>query len=499
MNTETSDSIPLLPAEAFDSLPEWARTYILCLQVTIRNQQIEIQQFKARVHDLETRLSKDSSNSSKPPSSDGLKKKTKSLRQKSGKKPGGQKGRVGKGLAQVKNPNVIVTHTIANCINCRLGLDDVTGVIAEIRQVFEIPEPKVVVTEHRVEEKECPCCLAKNRAVFPENIRGPVQYGERIQALVTYFANQHFIPVDRLCQMLEDIFGIALSSGTCANVEEKLFNNLEPFEASLKTHLLASLVLHFDETGMRCEKKLHWVHVASSQLATLYTMHPRRGKEAMDEAGILPAFNGTAVHDHWFPYFSFKQLKHGLCNTHHMRELTFVHEQEKEEWAKEMRDLLSLARKEVERCEEQEELSKETLLQIETSYTQIINDGFKYHLGLTPLPKSKRGKQKQRTGKNLLDRLHEKRDCVLRFMYDFSVPFSNNQGEQDIRMVKLKQKISGCFRKRRGGQIFCRIRSYISTARKQGWNIWNALADAIKGSPWILEINQETATQAIAV
>ena len=271
------------------------------------------------------------------------------------------------------------------------------------------------------------------------------------------------------------------------------------FEASLKAYLLAARVLHFDETGMRCEKKLHWVHVASSQLATLYTMHAKRGQEAMDAAGILPVFQGIAVHDHWFPYFAYSQLKHGLCNAHHLRELIFVYEQEKEDWAKRMYDLLISANREVENHVEQGALPPKVVLRIEQAYQQIITEGLMYHASLPSLPTGKRGKQKQRDGKNLLDRLHEKRDCVLRFIHDFSVPFTNNQGERDIRMVKLKQKIAGCFRAFTGGEIFCRVRSYISTARKQGWNIWDALADAIRGSPRLLIIDQQTATHIIAV
>jgi transposase len=499
MNSDTTFSAPTLSGEVFDALPESIRSYIRYLEATIQKQQIRIQQLETRVHELEARLSKNSSNSSKPPGSDGLKKKPKSQREQSGKKPGGQQGHVGKGLAQVAAPDVVVTHSPTSCHGCGSGLDAVTGSCAEKRQVFDIPQPKVEVTEHWVEEKKCPCCGVMNRATFPENIKGPVQYGERVQALTAYFAHQHFIPVDRLCQIFEDIFGIALSPGTCANVDEKLFHKLESFETSLKIHLLAARVLHFDETGMRCEKKLQWVHVASSQLATLYTIHSKRGQEAMDAADILPRFKGVAVHDHWFPYFTYEQVSHGLCNAHHLRELTFIHEQEKEGWAKQMKDLLIFANREVEKCREQGFLSGETLLQIEKSYTQLITEGLEYHSCLTPLPTGKRGRQKQRDGKNLLDRLKEKRDCVLRFMYDFSVPFTNNQGEQDIRMVKLKQKISGCFRKLRGGQIFCRIRSYISTARKQGWNIWDALADAIRGAPWLLEIEQVTAPQMSAV
>lgn len=495
MYSDTTFSTPTLSGAVFDSLPDSIRSYIRYLEATIRQQQVRIQQLETRVHELETRLSKNSSNSSKPPSSDGLKRKPKSLRGKSDKKPGGQQGRVGKGLAQVEHPDAVVIHAPTGCNGCGTSLDAVSGFCAERRQVFEIPQPRIEITEHQALEKKCPYCGESTRALFPENIRGPVQYGDRVRALVAYFSHEHFIPVDRVCEIFEDIFGVALSPGTCANVDKHLFANLESFEAGLKTHLLAARVLHFDETGMRCEKKLHWVHVASSEMATLYTIHAKRGQEAMEAAGILPRYQGIAVHDHWFPYFCFQQLTHGLCNAHHLRELVFVHEQEGEEWAKRMFELLIETNKEVEKHAAQGVLCPETLMQIEQSYQQILIEGFAYHALLPPLPTGKRGKQKQRDGKNLLDRLNEKRDCVLRFARDFSVPFTNNQGERDIRMVKLKQKIAGCFRAFNGGQIFCRIRSYISTARKQGWNIWGALADAVRGSPRLLANDQPAIAQ----
>ena len=348
MNDPTG-SVPGLSGEVFDSLPASIRSYIRYLEATIQQQQIRIQQLETRVQDLEARLSKNSSNSSKPPSSDGLKRKPKSLRNQSGKKPGGQQGHVGKGLAQVANPDLVVTHAPTSCNGCGSSLGQVAGVCAEARQIFDLPQPKIEITEHRALEKQCPCCGELNRANFPENVRGPVQYGERVQALAAYFAHQHFIPVDRVCEIFEDIFGIAISPGTCSNIDEKLFQKLESFES----------------------------------------------------------------------------------------------------------------------C--------------------------------APLPKGKRGRQKQRDGKNLLDRFQEYRSSVLLFMYDFAVPFTNNQGEQDIRMVKLKQKIAGCLRTPKGGQIFCRIRSYLSTARKQGWNIWDALSKAIKGCPRLLEVRREVIPLLIAV
>src|ERR1700739_2683302 len=215
-------SIPVLSGEMFDALPEPIRIYIRYLEG-------RIQQLEAEVHDLKDRLSKDSSNSSKPPSSDSLKRKPKSLRKQSCKKSGGQQGHIGKGLAQVSHPDVIVTHTPSNCTDCGSNLHDVDGVTAERRQVFDIPQPKINVTEHRVEEKQCPCCGKQTRASFPENIKGPVQYGDRIRALIAYFSHQHFIPVDRVCEIFEDIFGMSISPGTCANIDEQLFANLEVF------------------------------------------------------------------------------------------------------------------------------------------------------------------------------------------------------------------------------------------------------------------------------
>jgi transposase len=498
MNSANTPSFEILFREAYSSLPEACRSYITFIeatnkqkQITIDQHEIVIQQLQFRVKGLEASLAKDSTNSSKPPSSDGLKKKkTKSLRGKSGKKQGAQHGHAGKCLSQVANPNFIVPHAPSSCHGCGHDLSEVNGVCAEKRQSFDIPQPKIEVTEHQALEKRCPCCGELTRGAFPSNIRGPVQYGERIQALTAYFSHQQFIPVDRLCQMFEDVFGVSISPGTCAKIDEKLFEQLASFEISLKIYLLASRILHFDESGLRCSSKLHWVHVVSSQFATLYTFHAKRGIEAMEDAGILPIFQGIGAHDHWFPYFSFKNMKHALCNTHHSRELTFIYEHEKERWAKSMQDLLILAKNAVELHLEQGALPPDILHNIEETYAHILDEGLKYHLSLPPLPKGTRGKQKQRDGKNLLDRLKGKQDCVLRFMYDFSVPFTNNLAEQDIRMVKLKQKISGSFRVFRGGQIFCRIRSYISTARKQGWNILDALTDALIGKPRLLEINQ---------
>ena len=457
-------------------------------QATIEKQSLRIQQLELKVRDLEARVSKNSSNSSKPPSSDGFQKppKTSSQRVKSGKKPGGQKGHNGKYLKQVENPDHIILHSPEACRKCSYDLSDLQALNYEKRQVFEIPIPKTEVTEHRAENKICPSCQAISKGVFPDNVSGPVQYGDRVKALAVYFSNQHLIPLDRLCQIFEEIFHISLSSGTCSNIDNKLFKHLELFESNLKAHLIAEAVLHFDETGIRCNKKLHWVHVASSDIATFYGIHSKRGREAIDDFNILPCFKGVAVHDHWFPYFSYKHIFHGLCNAHHLRELKYVYEHEKEDWASDMSKLLLQAKRLVLNFSEYICIPAKYKSLVEREYSKIIDNGFEYHKQLAPLNKGSRGRQKQRIGKNLLDRLKNHQASVLRFLDDLAVPFTNNQGERDIRMVKLKAKISGCFRTIQGGEIFCRIRSYISTARKQKWKILPAIMDAVKGSPRLL-------------
>jgi len=306
------------------SLPSWAQELI--------------SQLMSRIDELEAQIAKNSSNSSKPPSSNGFKRPPKSERGRSGKKPGAQKGHVGKTLEQVQKPDHIITHSPRSCASCGHILKNEEGTSIEKRQVFDLPEPKVEVTEHRIEVKKCPCCGETSKGVFPESVTAHTQYGKRIQALSAYFSHQHFLPFDRLSQMFKDIFRIDISPGTCANIDYRLFKRLKTFENSLKEHLINSQVLHFDETGMRCNKRMYWTHVASSEKATFFGMHIKRGRDAINAFNILSKFKGIAIHDHWFPYFSYKHIQHGLCNAHHLRELTFVYEHEKEAWAKDMKE-----------------------------------------------------------------------------------------------------------------------------------------------------------------
>jgi transposase len=483
MELGINKSEKVLVENMLPSLPPAVRSYIHLLEITLEQQQVQIQQLQTRIAHLEAIISKNSSNSSKPPSSDGLKRKTKSLREKSGKKPGAQYGHPGKGLSPVSNPDQIITHGPQACQGCGADLSQEKGTCVDQRQVFDIPPPKIEVIQHEALQKRCPQCGMQNRGNFPQGVRGLVQYGERVQGLSAYFSHQQFIPVDRLGQVFEDVFNLSLSAGTCSKIDKQLFNQLEPFEQNLTSFLLKEPVLYFDESGVRCDKKLHWTHVACTQKATLYHFHAKRGQEAIESMGILPTFKGIAVHDEWQPYFKYQQGLHALCNAHLLRELTFIHEHEKEEWAKPMKDLLLRAKKEVDKHLEKGKLPQKVINKLEETYHQIIGQGKAYHAGLPALAKGKAGKQKQRAGKNLLDRLEHKEESVLRFMKNFSVNFTNNQSEQDIRMIKVKQKVSGCFRTLEGGNTFCRIRSYLSTARKQQWNILEALTNAIRGDP----------------
>ena len=498
MNKNFAKQIPGLPEEVVNSLPAPVVAYIRFLEGYIEQQNTlieklnsQVKQLTVQVKELEAKLSKNSSNSDKPPNSDGFNKplKTQSLRDTSGKKPGGQQGHTGNTLKQVKNPDHIVVHAPKACSLCGYNLSSVKEekIMEEKRQVFDIPEPKIEITEHCISAKNCPCCGKITNGLFPEEAVASAQYGERIQTLATYFTHQHFMPFERLSQMFEDIFGIKISQGTIANIDQKLFEKLKHFEENLKIHLLKSKILHVDETGIKCNKKTNWIHVTSSTLATFFGVHSKRGREATDVFDIMPKFKGIVMHDHWQPYFAYKNVQHLLCNAHHLRDLTFVFEHEKEEWANDMKKLLLRAKQMTEEHVQDGSLPAEKIETIIKEYNEIIFQGFLYHENLPSLLQQKRGKLKQRAGKNLVNRLANYQISVLQFINDLSLPFTNNQAEQDIRMVKLKQKISGSFRKLQRIEIFCRIRSYISTARKQSWNIFEAIVKAIQGTPQLLD------------
>ena len=441
----------------------------------ISEQGAKIDEQTARIKELEEQLAKNSRNSSKPPSSDGLKKgspKSRSLRNKSGKKSGGQKGHKGQTLKQSDAPDKLVKHTLDSCHHCYSSLANVDIWEFIKRQVFEIPQPQLEITEHQSEVKIYPHCHNKNSAQFPDGVKAPVQYGENVKAMVAYLSQSQLIPQKRLQQLFKDIFDLPISTSTIENTCKAINQNLEDFEQAVLRKILASDLKHLDETGLRVLSKTDWLHVASNNEATYYHVSEKR-------KSLLSGLKGIVVHDHWKPYFQIPNVHHSLCNAHHLRELN-ARIDNGELWAYHMkRWMISTLNMKHEYGEEGIPQAKQNrLLKI---YDDIVARGLKYHESLTELPRKnkRRGKRAKRKGHNLLLRLKNFRDATTRFITEWHIPFTNNLTEQDLRMMKVQQKISGCFRSWGGARIFARHRTLISTARKQGWNIFKTIKQAI--------------------
>lgn len=437
-----------------------------------------------RVQELEDRISRDSHNSSKPPSSDGMRKTPKSLRQKSDKSSGGQKGHVGTTLCLSDTPNTIVVHTPSHCQQCGNGLESVASHSFSRRQVYDLPPLSLVVTEHRTFKKVCPGCQSVNEAPFPEGVPQSVQYGTRLKAICVYLQQYQLLPFQRTQELLSDLCGCPISEGTLANCLITCHEQLADVESRIKRAIHEAPVGHFDETGIRIQKRLHWLHTASTTSLTFLSTHAKRGKAALDAIGILPNFRGTAIHDAFASYFGYS-CSHGLCNAHLLRELLFFKEQKGYPWAEPFLTLLLCIKESVQiaRSHQNSSLSTTDLTRFEENYQALLDEGLQMHPEM--VPSGKRGRPKQSPAHNLLMRLTTHRKAVLRFMYDFRVCFDNNQAERDLRMAKVRQKISGCFRSCDHAQIFCRIRGYISTLRKQGISVMMALQRAFQGDPII--------------
>ena len=435
----------------------------------------------ARVNELEGRQRKDSHNSSKPPSSDGLSKKPKSLRQSCGRKSGGQAGHPGSTLKRAATPDVIVTHRLPDhCDGCGARLDaQADGIIGDRRQVFDLVQPVLQVTEHRGYELLC-CCGRQHRSEFPAHVTAPLQYGPVLKSTLVYLTQQQLLPLQRTTQIMSDLFGVWLSQGSVHASIVEAAQTLEPEVAQIAAAVRSAPVAHFDETGQRVGARLRWLHSASTSDLTWYGAHDKRGRIAMDAFGILPAFKGVAVHDGLAAYRDY-DCTHGLCNSHHLRELIYLEETTTQTWPRQMIDFLLRAKK----CADAARLTQSPLTTMQLSdwcrqYETILTHGERDN---PPCVRTNRlrGRIKQSPARNLLLRLRRYADDVLRFLYDLRVPFDNNQAERDIRMPKLKQKTSGCFRTIAGAEAFCTIRSYISTLRKQGRDVFLALTLAFQG------------------
>ena len=433
-------------------------------------------ELRERIAELERRLNKNSSNSSKPPSSDGLKKppRAQSLRGKSGKKSGGQVGHRGGTLKQVANPDRIEPHETDRCRHCRAGLTPamITGVAK--RQVFDLPEPRLEVTEHRASIYGCAECGRRTTADFPEGVSSPAQYGPRVKAVAIYLNVQQLIPEDRVAQAMQDLFGAGrLCPASLVGWGKKKAVEWAGVAAQIAALLAKAPVRNLDETGLRVGGKLQWLHTASTPALTSYRVTEKRGEVTEGLEG------GVIVHDHFKPYYSLPGVGHALCNAHHLRELKALIEIEKEPWARQMRDLLVDAVKAVREAVAQgatglTDAVRGSLLR---RYNNIVRRGLAFHREQPKLSRAAgaRGRTPLRPGHNLLNRLHQFRHDVLRFLHDFTVPFTNNLGEQALRMMKVKMKISGGFRTMAGAKRFARLRSVVSTARKRGWNILETL------------------------
>jgi transposase len=437
----------------------------------------------ARLDALESKVNKTSQNSSKPPSSDGLAKKTSSLREPSGKPPGGQTGHKGTTLKRIAEPTETVEHSLPRqCLRCHSALPLEQAEVAERRQVIDVPSTAFEIIEHRTLAVTCNCGQA-HVSRFPADVSELVQYGPNVRALGVHLTQGQMLPYARAAELLHDVYGLTISPATLLAWVSEARAALQPTADRIADQLRAAPVLNADESGLRVAGKLHWLHIAASATLTWYGVHAKRGMAAIEAHGILPKRLGVLVHDCWAPYWRLDDSVHALCNAHLLRELAYVKEITGQQWPESMMQFLLGANRVCTAARRQQRsLNADDVAAFRTVYDALVREGEALHPITTPTSVP-RGRCKQSVAANLLRRFRQHADAVLRFISDPAVPFTNNVGERAVRMPKVKQKISGCFRTLVGAEHFCVIRSCLDTLRKQGHGMLTVLKRAFAGNP----------------
>jgi transposase len=445
----------------------------------------QVEALAAQVSELRARLGKNPRNSSMPPSGEGLARPApRSLRGRSGRKPGRPKGQPGATLEMTGRPDEVVSHEPGRCAGCGNGLFGAPVTATVRRQVIDLPQDiRAQVTEHRIVSRRC-SCGAVTSGTAPAGVSAPVQYGPRVTAVCAYLWHGQFLSRGRTCEAVAEMFGVAVSPGAVAGMVRRVAGKLGGCLGVIRKALITSDVAHFDETGFRVAGRLAWVHSASSGKFALITVHPRRGRQAMDAAGVLPEFGGIAVHDCWAPYDGYGQLTHALCNAHALRELQAVTDAAAEGqwcWASQAADAL----RDLKRLADASLAIDGSLDHADQAKMDAARHRYHSALLIGKRETAARAGPLMRKHHALAKRLLQREDDYLRFMRDPRVPFDNNAAEREIRMGKLRIKVSGCMRSMTGAEAFCAIRSYLSTAGKHGVGKLDALTRAASGAAWI--------------
>jgi transposase len=470
--------------KSIEELRHWVQTDA----DTLVHYTFELQAEVRRLRDVAAQTSR---NSSRPPSTDRPEQpQPKSLRQKSGRKPGGQPGHPGRTLRFSDHPKHTVIHPLQEC-ECGEDLSQEPALDFERRQVFDLPPLNLECTEHRAEIKDCPCCHKLVTAPFPEEVTAPVQYGKNFRSLLAYFYDAQLGASLRIRQMCEEMFGYAVSEATVQSARQEQYQALEPFEERLEKILPQEPVLHVDETSLPVNRIKHWLHVICTPLLTFFSVQELRGKEAIHAIGIIPQFTGWLMHDFLSSYLSFENCLHTFCKSHLMRELVFIFEQHQQSWAKDLYDLfLEMLRYVQEQRARAAPVGQAEYKRWQRRYRRLLRAGRQTN----PLTSAQmKGEcRKQSKEQNLLDRLEAYDEFILAFLWAWEVPFTNNQAERDFRFMKTRIKISGCFRTLDGARRHVRIRSYICTLRKQGLPVLEYLRRALDGRPFLPDTQKTT-------